>query len=150
MARPAHANPPRLRHRGGTLGRPHLAHRGKLYGQVAANKPGESAADGQGPPWYVIAAEYRWLGRKDSNLQPSDPESAALPLRHSPIKRSGPAAYSSQPLKRPFHRFSTPFPHLWSPTAQIPPTGPAGGGLKGASRPPRRFAAIGQRQAPRS
>src|SRR5450759_1943996 len=25
-----------------------------------------------------------WLGRKDSNLQPSDPESAALPLRHSP------------------------------------------------------------------
>src|SRR5205809_6632025 len=26
----------------------------------------------------------RWLGRKDSNLQPSDPESAALPLRHSP------------------------------------------------------------------
>src|ERR1700719_2754004 len=25
-----------------------------------------------------------WLGRKDLNLQPSDPESAALPLRHSP------------------------------------------------------------------
>ena len=34
----------------------------------------------------------RWLGRKDSNLQPSDPESAALPLRHSPTGR---AAYSS-------------------------------------------------------
>jgi hypothetical protein len=29
-------------------------------------------------------ANRRWLGRKDSNLQPSDPESAALPLRHSP------------------------------------------------------------------
>ena len=28
-----------------------------------------------------------WLGRKDSNLQPSDPESAALPLRHSPTGR---------------------------------------------------------------
>src|SRR5439155_12957860 len=27
-----------------------------------------------------------WLGRKDSNLQPSDPESAALPLRHSPTR----------------------------------------------------------------
>src|SRR5260370_8968193 len=25
-----------------------------------------------------------WLGSKDSNLQHSDPESAALPLRHSP------------------------------------------------------------------
>ena len=34
-----------------------------------------------------------WLGRKDSNLQPSDPESAALPLRHSPSKRSGPAVF---------------------------------------------------------
>jgi hypothetical protein len=34
----------------------------------------------------------RWLGRKDSNLQPSGPEPAALPLRHSPIGR---AAYSS-------------------------------------------------------
>ena len=33
-----------------------------------------------------------WLGRKDSNLQPSDPESAALPLRHSPTGR---AAYSN-------------------------------------------------------
>src|SRR3989449_11479621 len=30
----------------------------------------------------------RWLGRKDSNLQPSDPESAALPLRHSPSART--------------------------------------------------------------
>src|SRR5215472_16348120 len=29
---------------------------------------------------------WLWLGRKDSNLQPSDPESAALPLRHSPIR----------------------------------------------------------------
>src|SRR5947209_10190474 len=29
-----------------------------------------------------------WLGRKDSNLQPSDPESAALPLRHSPSART--------------------------------------------------------------
>ncbi len=29
-----------------------------------------------------------WLGRKDSNLQPSDPESAALPLRHSPKTRA--------------------------------------------------------------
>src|SRR2546423_750720 len=29
-----------------------------------------------------------WLGRKDSNLQPSDPESAALPLRHSPSPSS--------------------------------------------------------------
>lgn len=28
--------------------------------------------------------DSQWLGRKDSNLQPSDPESAALPLRHSP------------------------------------------------------------------
>src|SRR5207253_2978765 len=27
-----------------------------------------------------------WLERKDSNLQPSDPESAALPLRHSPSR----------------------------------------------------------------
>ena len=34
-----------------------------------------------------------WLGRKDSNLQPSDPESAALPLRHSP---SWPAASHSK------------------------------------------------------
>ncbi len=79
--------------------------------------------------WYLERYQTTtscWLGRKDSNLQPSDPESAALPLRHSPIKRSGPAAYSSQPLKRPFHRFSTRFPHLWSPTVQIPPTGPAG------------------------
>jgi hypothetical protein len=56
MVSPDHAKPSRLRHRGGKLGRPHLAHRGKLYGQVTANKPGESAADGQGPPWYVIAA----------------------------------------------------------------------------------------------
>jgi len=33
-----------------------------------------------------------WLGRKDSNLQPSGPEPAALPLRHSPRGR---AAYSN-------------------------------------------------------
>ena len=32
----------------------------------------------------VRTKTYCWLGRKDSNLQPSDPESAALPLRHSP------------------------------------------------------------------
>src|SRR5438552_932270 len=31
-----------------------------------------------------------WLGRKDSNLQPSDPESAALPLRHSPSRAQQP------------------------------------------------------------
>ena len=58
-----------------------------------------------------------WLGRKDSNLQPSDPESAALPLRHSPIKRSGPAAYSSQPPKRPF----TGFPHAFHTCGRLPP-----------------------------
>src|SRR5713226_5229213 len=51
MVSPDHAKPSRLRHRGGKLGRSHLAHRGKLYSQVTANKPGESAADGQGPPW---------------------------------------------------------------------------------------------------
>ena len=65
----------------------------------------------------VVAGKEVWLGRKDSNLQPSDPESAALPLRHSPSKRSGPAAYSSQRLKRRFdkplsgrvfHKLSTP------------------------------------------
>jgi len=47
-------------------------------------------------------------------------------LRHSPSKRSGPAAYSSQPLGRSFHGFCTCFPHLWSPTVETPPTGPAG------------------------
>jgi hypothetical protein len=35
-----------------------------------------------------------WLGRKDSNLQPSDPESAALPLRHSPSEPIGPPILS--------------------------------------------------------
>src|SRR6266851_462163 len=55
MVRSDHAKPSRLRHRGGKLGRPHLAHRGQLYGQVTANKAGESAADGHGQPWYVIA-----------------------------------------------------------------------------------------------
>src|SRR5258708_11823005 len=40
-----------------------------------------------------------WLGRKDSNLQPSDPESAALPLRHSPsrVSTARPGAYSKNP-----------------------------------------------------
>ena len=46
-------------------------------------------------------ASRNWLGRKDSNLQPSDPESAALPLRHSPTG-FGSAAYSNQrPNGRP-------------------------------------------------
>jgi hypothetical protein len=52
-----HAKPSRLNHSGGQLGRPHFAHRGKLYGQVTANKAGESAADGHSQRWYVIAAE---------------------------------------------------------------------------------------------
>src|SRR2546429_5736211 len=47
----------------------------------------------EGDDWATHASYHRivleirfrsWLGRKDSNLQPSDPESAALPLRHSP------------------------------------------------------------------
>src|SRR5260370_910559 len=118
MVSPDHAKPSRLRHRGGKLGRPHLAHGGKLNRQVTANKPGESAADGHGRPSYVIAAQCRnlrrWnqlrartrsrlsrlvqisrlqpystptnclLGRNDSNLQPSHPESSALTVRHSP------------------------------------------------------------------
>ena len=37
--------------------------------------------------WFDRRAREWWLGRKDSNLQPSDPESAALPLRHSPTGR---------------------------------------------------------------
>src|SRR6266542_2916069 len=56
MVSPDHAKPSRLRHRGGKLGRTDIAHRGKLYGQVTADKPGESAADGHRQPWYVIAA----------------------------------------------------------------------------------------------
>ena len=40
-----------------------------------------SGEAGLGPSQAKMA---NWLGRKDSNLQPSDPESAALPLRHSP------------------------------------------------------------------
>src|SRR5487761_434654 len=39
-----------------------------------------------------------WLGKRDSNLQPSDPESAALPLRHSPTGR---AAYSNDAQSTP-------------------------------------------------
>src|SRR5947207_15974217 len=35
-----------------------------------------------------VCERHEWLGRKDSNLQPSDPESAALPLRHSPSPSS--------------------------------------------------------------
>src|SRR5260370_8864244 len=58
-----------------------------------------------------------WLGRKDSNLQPSDPESAALPLRHSPINQFGPAPYSTQPLKPLF----TGFPHAFHTGRPLPP-----------------------------
>src|SRR4029077_7606979 len=58
-----------------------------------------------------------WLGRKDSNLQPSDPESAALPLRHSPNLWSGPAAYSSQ---RPNPPLITGFPHAFHTCGRLP------------------------------
>src|SRR5438874_6609521 len=79
----------------------------------------------EGDDWATHASYHRivleirfrsWLGRKDSNLQPSDPESAALPLRHSPNARlssvlgrlssSRPAAHSKWPLRlRPLAPF---------------------------------------------
>src|SRR5260370_16316872 len=59
MVSPDHAKPSRLGHCGGKLGRTHLTHRGKLYGQVTANKPGESAADADGQPWTFIPAHTR-------------------------------------------------------------------------------------------
>src|SRR5579859_3748362 len=42
-----------------------------------------------------------WLGRKDSNLQPSDPESAALPLRHSPKARQSQMLEATPKLRAP-------------------------------------------------
>src|SRR5438445_5969786 len=94
------------------------------------------------------AQQHRcWLGRKDSNLQPSDPESAALPLRHSPSKRSGPAAYSSQPLKCPFspvlHTLSTPKVAWHRYTAYRPERS-----LLKASRARLRLGATGRLMAP--
>ena len=68
---------------------------GSRAGRVLAlsNSPkrpiSNSGEVGLGPPQGKMA---NWLGRKDSNLQPSGPEPAALPLRHSPTDR---AAYSS-------------------------------------------------------
>src|SRR5579859_4845933 len=45
-----------------------------------------------------------WLGRKDSNLQPSDPESAALPLRHSPKARPSQTLEATPKLRAPILR----------------------------------------------
>src|SRR6266516_2295258 len=60
---------------------------------AAAHRKNHRPHQAQEPPrshgWEAFSVgsslrRRRWLGRKDSNLQPSDPESAALPLRHSP------------------------------------------------------------------
>ena len=57
-------------------------------------------------------AHGRWLGRKDSNLQPSGPEPAALPLRHSPTGRPPIlATLNSAPLE-PGYPHSVPR-HAW-------------------------------------
>ena len=64
---------------------PHARERDKSAEVAVTHHPkvSDTSADGLFGPVSRTCTRL-WLGRKDSNLQPSDPESAALPLRHSP------------------------------------------------------------------
>jgi hypothetical protein len=77
-----------------------------------------------------------WLGRKDSNLQPSDPESAALPLRHSP-SFAPPSLFQLPPgvWSRPPGRERQRACNGYLPADHQPALFPAGGTAHGALPP---------------
>jgi hypothetical protein len=55
--------------------------------RTAINRESETPRESPEGPRLVLRM---WLARKDSNLQPPDPESGALPLSHAPVSERGP------------------------------------------------------------